>query len=83
MLAGPFVLTPFFPNGRFAVYLFRCLPLIHILVWLAGIVAAYRKHRSFKISGYLVVVGFALFVTSPIWMYLIVLASVGGWNVGK
>lgn len=83
LLAGPFVLAPFFPDGRFAVYLFRCLPLIHILVWLAGIVAAFRKHRSFKIAGYLVVVGFILFVTLPMWLYLIVLSSVGGWNVGK
>jgi hypothetical protein len=83
LLAGPFVLAPFFPNGRFAVYLFRCLPLVHIVVWLAGIVAAYRKHKSFKIAGSLVVVGSILFVTLPIWMYLIVLASVGGWNVGK
>jgi hypothetical protein len=31
----------------------------------------------------LVVVGFILFVTLPMWLYLIVLSSVGGWNVGK
>jgi uncharacterized membrane protein len=52
-------------------------------VWLAGIVAAYRRLKSFRIAGSLVVVGSILFVTLPMWLYLIVLASVGGWNVGK
>lgn len=83
LLIGPFVLAPFFPNGRFAVYLFRYLPFVHIVVWLAGIVAAYRRHQSFEIVGHLVVVGFLLYLTLPLWIYLIVLASVGGWNVGK
>jgi hypothetical protein len=77
ILVGPFVLAPFFPNGRFAVHLFRCLPFVWGILWLAGTVQAYRRHRSFKVLGYLTAVGCVLLLTSPVMLFLIIIASVG------
>ncbi len=83
LTAAPYVLMIIFPKGKFMGFVFSALPLILISLWCVGTILAYRRHGSWQVVMGLLLTGFVVVSTLPIWFYLTVLLLVGGWDVGK
>jgi hypothetical protein len=74
------VLTPVFPELRWKLPPMRCLPLVFVPVWGIGVVLAGWIHRSWKVAGYIAIVGIFLAMFAPCLFFLSLVMLFGGYG---